>query len=88
MVMILSRELRSTCSYVSSKMNKHVGTIYLSGGGALCQGVGETLATELGIEVSFWNPLRGISPGAETTPGEPGSMEAVLAVAAGLAVAD
>jgi type IV pilus assembly protein PilM len=88
MVMILSRELRSTCSYVSSKMNKNVGTIYLSGGGALCQGVRETLATDLGIEVSLWNPLRGISPGAETTPGEPGSREAVLAVAAGLAVAD
>lgn len=88
MVMVLSRELRSTCSYISSKMNKNVGKIYLSGGGALCQGIRETLATELGIEVSFWNPLRGISPGAEATPGEPGSTEAVLAIAAGLALAD
>jgi type IV pilus assembly protein PilM len=88
MVMVLSRELRSTCSYISSKMNKNVGKIYLSGGGALCRGIRETLATELGIEVSFWNPLRGISPGAETTPGEPGSKEAVLVVAAGLALAD
>jgi Tfp pilus assembly PilM family ATPase len=88
MVMVLSRELRATCSYISSKMNKNVGKIYLSGGGALCQGIRETLATELSIEVSFWNPLRGISPGAETTPGEPGSTEAVLAIAAGLALAD
>jgi len=88
MVMILSRELRSTCSYVSSKMNTNVGKIYLSGGGALCQGVRETLASEMGIEVSFWNPLRGIAPGAEMAPGEPGSKEAVLAVAAGLALTD
>jgi type IV pilus assembly protein PilM len=88
MVMILSRELRSTCSYVSSKMNTNVGKIYLSGGGALCQGVRETLASEMGIEVSFWNPLRGIAPGAGVATGEPGSKEALLAVAAGLALTD
>lgn len=87
-VMILSRELRSTCSYVTSKMNAKVGRIFLSGGGALCPGIRETLASETGIDVLFWNPLKGISPSAGAAPEETSGMEAMLAVAAGLALAD
>ena len=87
-VMILSRELRSTCSYVTSKMNTKVGKIFLSGGGALCRGVRETLSAETGIDVLFWNPLRGIPVAAGVTPERTSGMEAVLAVATGLALAD
>lgn len=87
-VMILSRELRSTCSYVTSKMNTKVGKIFLSGGGALCCGVRETLSAETGIEVLFWNPLRGIPAAAGAAPEETRGREAVLTVATGLALAD
>lgn len=87
-VMILSRELRSTCSYVSSKLNRNVGKIFVSGGGVLCAGVRETLASETGIEVSLWNPLRGISPAAGAAPEDTSGREAVLAIATGLALAD
>jgi Tfp pilus assembly PilM family ATPase len=88
MVMILARELRSTCSYVTSKMHAKVGKIFLSGGGALCQGVGETLSSETGVEVLFWNPLKGIPAAAGATPEETSGREAILAVATGLALAD
>jgi type IV pilus assembly protein PilM len=87
-VMILSRELRSTCSYVTSKMNTRVGRIFLSGGGALCRGVRETLSEETGIEVLFWNPLRGIPAAEGVAPEETSGKEAILAVATGLALTD
>jgi type IV pilus assembly protein PilM len=87
-VMILSRELRSTCSYVTSKMNAKVDKIFLSGGGALYRGVRETLSAETGVEVLFWNPLKGISPAEGAALEETSGREAILAVAAGLALAD
>jgi type IV pilus assembly protein PilM len=86
--MVLARELRSTFGYISSKMSKSVSAIYLSGGCALCHKLKETLSAEFGFTVTLWDPLKGISveggPGREGTRGK----EALLAVAAGLAVCD
>ncbi|MCX6356603.1 MAG: type IV pilus assembly protein PilM [Candidatus Aureabacteria bacterium] len=88
MNMVLVRELRATFSYISSKMNKAVGKIFLSGGGALSPWVREALASEFGIEILHWDPLKGISSDAAPVSDEARMKKGILAVAAGLALSE
>lgn len=88
MAMVLARELRSTFGYVSSKANKTVRAIYLSGGCALCHALKETLAAEFGFTVELWDPLRGISVEGGQERAAVRGREPLLAVATGLAVGD
>lgn len=88
MAMMLSRELHSTFGYLATKMQKAVGKVYVSGGGALCPPLVEKLAADLGLAVRGWDPLRGIhSVGGMAAEAAKGR-EPLLAVAAGLALAD
>ena len=88
MVMALSNELNSTFDYVSSKMNKKVRKIYLSGGIALCQDLRDTLASEFDIEVALWNPVEAMLAEGHGPPGQLPGREPMLAVATGLAVVE
>jgi len=87
MITVLVRELRSTFNYVSSKMNKSISRVYLSGGGALCSGLKETLTSEFGIPVLFWDPLARLSSSpAQAQWGD--QQNGIFAVAAGLAMSE
>ena len=86
MIVALVRELRSTFDYVSSKLNRQVKEIYLSGGSSLLGGLKETLASEFGIEVAHWDPLQGMLLPERGVMHDAGGCEPMLAVAAGLAV--
>jgi type IV pilus assembly protein PilM len=88
LAVVLSRELRSTFSYVSSKMNKNVGKIYLSGGCAMLQGLKEVLSSDFGMEVLLWNPLQGFHPSLRAPADYVQGKEPLLAIAAGLAATD
>jgi len=85
MIMILARELKSTFNYFSSKMNKRITHIYLSGGGALWPDLKEAISSALGTPASLWDPLGGIGGSSKDHAGKSESGVA-LAVAAGLAV--
>lgn len=86
MIAVMVREIRSTFNYVSSKMNKTISAIYLSGGGALCPGLREALGSEFGTEASFWDPLTRLELPSNQRIGEP--RNGMFAVAAGLAVSE
>ncbi|MCX5706233.1 MAG: type IV pilus assembly protein PilM [Candidatus Omnitrophica bacterium] len=56
----LASEIRTSFDYYESQSTSSVVKIFLSGGGALFNGLKETLAHFVGIEVEYWDPLKQI----------------------------
>jgi Tfp pilus assembly PilM family ATPase len=63
-----------------------VGKIFLSGGGSLFTGLKDKVATLLGIEVEYWDPLKNIKPAAALDAEKIKTIFAQLPVAVGLAL--
>jgi len=82
----LVSEIRTSFDYYESQGASSVGKIYLSGEGSILSGLKEALASLLGIEVEYWNPLAKInlSPGIDA--GKLKGHLAQLPVAVGLAL--
>lgn len=54
----LALEIRTSFDYYESQNNSNVVKIFLSGGGSKISGLGEMLASFLGIEVESWDPFK------------------------------
>lgn len=56
----LALEIRTSFDYYESQNNSNVVKIFLSGGGSKVFGLGELLASSLGLEVESWDPFKQI----------------------------
>jgi type IV pilus assembly protein PilM len=82
----LAQEVRTSFDYYESRSVTSVEKIFLSGGGSLFSGVGETLSNLLGIEVVNWDSFKKITPVEGLDKEKLRFLSSQLAVAVGLAL--
>lgn len=82
----LSSEIRTSFDYYESQSASSVVRIFLSGGGSKFIGLKDALANLLGIEVEYWDPLKGIKIAENVDVEKLKNLSADLAVAVGLAL--
>jgi type IV pilus assembly protein PilM len=82
----LASEIRTSFDFYESQNATVVGRIFLSGGGSKLNGIKETLANTLGIEVCSWDPFRKIIFSEGLTQDKLRPQLADFAVAVGLAL--
>jgi type IV pilus assembly protein PilM len=82
----LAKDVRGSFDYYESQGASSVIKILLSGGGSKFPGLKDALATLLGIEVEYWDPLKKITIAVESDAEKIRASSAQLAVAVGLAL--
>lgn len=85
-VMNMIQELRLSMDYFVTEKNREVDKLLLTGGASMLEGIAETFARNLEIEVSTWNPLSALkaAPGVPAADADNKSLK--LGVAVGLAL--
>jgi type IV pilus assembly protein PilM len=82
----LAQEVRTSFDFFESRSVTSVEKIFLSGGASLMDGVKESLANLLGLEVVNWDPFKRISPAEGVELEKLKGLSSQLAVAVGLAL--
>jgi len=86
--MSIAQELRLSFDYFSTEKSKEVHTLFLTGGGALFDGMAEMFEKNLDIKVSVWNPLSGLKIAEGLSADDIKRSGLKLGVALGLALYD
>jgi type IV pilus assembly protein PilM len=82
----LADGLRTSFDYYESQSTTSVAKIFLSGAGSLFIGIKDMLASLLGIEVEYWEPLKKINIASSIDMDKLKALSAQIAVAIGLAL--
>ncbi len=82
----LAGEVRISCDYYESQSASSVEKIFLSGGTSMFSGLPEYLASLLGVEVAYWDPLKRINVAKGANGEKIKALSPQLAVAIGLAL--
>jgi len=82
----LAQEIRTSFDYYETQTAASVTKIYLSGAGSLFSGIKDKLANLLGIEITYWDPLKKIATLDNVASRDAKQSLNQLAVAVGLAI--
>ena len=84
----LAGQLHLSFDFAESQAGSQVDKVYLSGGGALLEGIETFLEKALGLKVEVWDPLKSLSVKPEMENEDLRSLSPRLAVSIGLAMRD
>jgi type IV pilus assembly protein PilM len=85
-VMSIVQELKLSFDYFTTEKNKEIGTLLLTGGSSLLQGVDKLLEKNLEVKVILWNPLNSLKLGETIKTQDINHNSHKLGVALGLAL--